>query len=278
MADGLFSGWYSKKNLCKWNEEDTRNLYKCEWIKTFDIKQDFKNKRERKKYFDELYDRLIQTLPSEDLKELNKRVERYSRISRRDRFEKTIIYTITSMRSKLCAHDYQKQKSYENKPYADYESTKEVSFNEFRANLIMQETRKNNLLNKNNSSENVQKEYTRPGYYPTMEILIKLPPIEIIDYVGFRLIKYDKFGGYYAIILRYPKDSYRNPEIMYNENAQVLESEAEYKFDQEVDKYLQSKANPYGDKTYNNVDISNIEQVMGGDNQNTVNPLDGDIF
>lgn len=264
----MLVGMFDKKDLVKWDQEDTDKLYQCEWIKTFEF-ENIENNKQRRKYYNEIYKRLILCLPKPELAYMNKQLSSFSITMRRERFENIIRYIVSDMRRKLVAHEIQKSKQKE-----QIVAEKETSFQEYRANKLLYN---NDIQSMMSNGENTFKNEVSPGYYPTTEILQKLPPIEIINYIGFKLTKYDKFCGYYAAILEYPQDDFKLPEIFYNTNPQIVESEAEYKFDEEINKYMQKKANPYGDKTYNTVDISNIEQVMdGGDD--SINPLDEDIF
>lgn len=249
----------TRRKLVQWDQEDTNNLYKCEWIRTFEF-EDIENKWQRRKYYNSIYEKLIFSLPKPELEYMNKHLSTFSTIGKRKKFENTIKYIIYDMRRKLLAHEVERENKLDNVTIK-----REITFQEYRARKLL------------NDETNVNKQSSHKSYYPTTEILNKLPPMEIIEYVGFKVIKYDKFYDHYAAILHYPYDMYRMPIIMYNTNAQVLESEVDYKFDQEVNKYLQSKSNPYGDKTYNTVDVSNIEQVIGS-GENAINPLDGDIF
>lgn len=258
----MLVGLSDKKYLTKWDQEDTDNLYKCEWIKTFTFEK-IQNNRQRRKYYDDIYKKLLLCLPKPELAYMHKQLSTFSILTRRKRFENTIKYIVSDMRRKLFAHQYHKTQTVQNE-YKKLIVKRDISFQEHRANTLC-----------NNPVQSTQN--TNAVYYPTTEILGKLPPIEIIEYAGFKLVKYDKFCGHYAAILYYPTETCKLPEIVYNTNAQIVESEVEYKFDEEVNKYIQSKANPYGDKTYNMVDISNIEQVIGG-GEDAINPLDGDIF
>lgn len=263
----MLVGLLNKKDLVQWDQEDTDKLYKCEWIKSFEF-ETIENNRQRRKYYNAIYEKLILCLPKPELSYMNKQLSSFSIITKRKRFEKTIRYVVSDMRRKLIAHQIHKSKEKERVVVE-----KETSFQEYRANRLLY----NNTVKSTIPTNDISNNTINSGYYPTTEILGKLPPIEIIEYVGFRLVKYDKFCGHYAAILHYPKETSKLSVIFYNTNPQIVESEAEYKFDEEVNKYIQSKSNPYGDKTYNTVDISNIEQVIGS-GENAINPLDGDIF
>lgn len=258
-------GWNNKKELTYWDTEDTRKLYKCLWIKDFRI-QTFSDRqvRERTKYYDDLFEALVQCLPKPELNDLIKKVSDTRNNKTRQRFEIIIRCSLMDMQQKLAAHEHHKIEILQ--PTSSL-SQKEMTFQQYR-------DMQHSIKYPNDSDEQKQQEESI-GYVPSEFALENIPPIEILEHIGFKLTKYDKCDTYYIITIKFPSSLNKKLLILYDTNAQALEAKAESIFESEIDNYLKMNANPYGDKSFISVDISNIEQVM---NSNNTNPLDEDIF
>ncbi len=257
-------GWNNKKELTYWDTEDTRELYKCLWIKDFRL-QSFteRQKKERVEYYDNLFEALVQCLPKPELKDLLDKISDVRNNKSRQRFEIIVRCSLMDMQQKLAAHAFHKTGILQ--PMSSPQ--KEMTFQQYR-------DLQHSIKYPNGSNEQKEQQEST-GYIPSIFALEDIPPIEILEHVGFKLTKYDKCDTYYIITIKFPSSLNKETLILHDTNPQALETRAESIFETEIDNYLKMNANPYGDKSFANVDISNIEQVM---NSNNNNPLEEDIF
>jgi hypothetical protein len=265
-------GFMNKKDLPQWNEEDTLRAKNCKWMMDRQWKNCPDSFIDRIKECKWWYKKLMEELPSPERYELKKRLNNVSMFFNFTLFERKLQSARYDMVMKLLAYDAQKAKMID-----DYQ---QQSKEPFRIPSIMEDYRTKQLTQvypKGSPADIKQREEKVIGYVPIKEVLLKIPPMEIIEYCDFKLIKYDKWHGYYAIIL---VDNKKNIKVFYDENAQKVELQAEMEFDELIDKYLNAPENQngYGNKSYNSVDISNIKQTIGYDNT-TNNPLNSpEIF
>jgi hypothetical protein len=267
-------GFTNKKDLTKWNDEDMQKAKACKWM----IDRDWKN------YPDSIwetfkecrwwYQQLMECLPSPERYTLKERLKNKSMFFEFDIFVRQLQIARYDMVMKLRAYEYQKAEmiSKSSQPILN-------TSNQFGNTSISEDYRIKQLTQmypKDTPADIKQREEKVKGYVPIKEILLKIPPMEIFEYCGFKLIKYDIWHGYYAIMLI---DNNKQIKIFYDENAKKIELQAETEFEKITEEYLktQENKNGYGNKTYSNVDISNIKQAMGYDEPN--NPLNSkEIF
>lgn len=243
-------GWSNEKKLVKWDPEEARELYKCLWIKGYKIKR-FISKKKEEEYYIELFKLLLVTLPKSELEKLKSSVSGLNLKKDRKRFYTLIRNCIMHMNQKLSVHNSYKSTYLKNQNIT-IPTQNDISFDEYRQNEKLKQN----------------------GYLP-YNVLSYYAPIEILEHAGFKLYKYDKIKNNYYIIIESPIDLNNEPIILYNEDPIKLENEGEQLFENKIDEYLKIKSNPYGDKSYVNVDISNIESIM---TSNDENPLESDIF
>ena len=266
-------GIVDKNDLAKWEDEDLVKAKGCTWM----IDRPWKNYPDS--FFKQVrecmwwYNKLCQNLPSRELYDMKQSIKRLSMFFNFKIFESKIRFARYDIVQKLLAHEYQKRKMIEEaakrrEHISKYGST----VDEYRFINLIAQYPEGSVLQEKQIHEKVT------GYIPNQDVLTKIPPMEIIEYCGFRLIKYDMWHGYYAAILCYPKgNGSRKTEVFYDENSIKLEAEAENKFNEEIDKHINLKVNPYGDKSFTDIDISNVKNSMGYSNSSS--PLDnGDIF
>lgn len=273
-------GFTNKKDLPKWDEEDTKKAKSCMWM----MNQKYKN------YPDSVISRykecmwwntkLHECLPSPELYDYCLDINSVSIVFKFNIFESKVKHARYMMVMKLQALEFNKAEMI--RDYATKQQTISSNINKVDT---LEEYRNKQLAQTypmGTPNDKKQKEEKVIGYVPTREILKQIPPMEVIDYCGFRLIKYDRWHGFYAIMLVSPDGDNKKIEIMYDENALKIELKAECKFDELIENYLQSQKekNPYGNKVYNNVDISKINKAMGYDkNKSNNDPLNrSDIF
>lgn len=228
-------GWTDKNQLVKWDSEDVDRLYKSLWLKDYIIPK-FTNKEEEEQYYIKLAKALFATLPKRELNIFDDRLSKIDIVGNRSRFHTIIRCTVIDMQQKLNAHSYHKEQLLKGVPI---QPKKEITFNEFRK---MQQQKQSKYLS-----------------YDYLKYFV---PIEILEHVGFKLIKYDIIKGNYYITLQFPDELKKEPIVLYDTNPTTLESKGERLFETEIEEYLKSKSNPYGDKSFATVDISNIENVM----------------
>jgi hypothetical protein len=265
-------GFMKKEDLPQWNEEDMQRAKNCRWMMDREWKKCPDSFIDRIKECNWWYKKLMECLPSSERYDLQQSLNKVSMFFNYAIFERKVQSARYDMVMKLLAYDVQKAKMIEN-----YENQPKGTF---RIPSVMEDYRTTQLTqvySKGSPADIKQREEKVIGYVPIKEILVKIPPMEIIEYCDFKLIKYDKWHGYYAIMLI---DNKKNIKVFYDENAQKVELQAEMEFDELIDKYLNAPENQngYGNKSYNSVDISNIKQTMGYDNKPS-NPLNSpEIF
>jgi hypothetical protein len=265
-------GFTNKKDLPKWDDEDMQKAKQCRWM----IDREWKNYPDsiikRFKECNWWYKKLMECLPSPERVDLQESIKNTSMFFEFQIFERKIQRMRYNMVMELLAYDTQKAIMIE-----QYEKQ---SAQPLRVASVMEDYRTTQLAQqypKGSPADIKQKEEKVIGYIPIKEILLKIPPMEVIEYCDFKLIKYDKWHGYFAVMLI---DNKKNIKVLYDENPQKLELQAEMEFDEMVEKYLNApqNQNAYGNKSFNSVDISNIKQTMGYDNTPS-NPLNNtEIF
>lgn len=262
-------GFTDKENLTKWNAEDAQKAKNCEWM----LREEFQPPEgsiKRYFYVTNWHKRLCESLPTPEVNELYKQLDKFSIFGNLSRFEKCVRFARYDMVQKILAYQYQKQsmfREYAKKPTLDLES-KESTMERYRIEKLTTVFPYGSACWEMRKSQNVQ------GYIPTYDILMKFQPIEVIEYAGHKLIKYDKFYNYFAAIIVYPKEWNMESQVIFNENPNVVELKSDNLFEVSIDKYLKQKSNPYGDKSYEQIDISNVTNMMNGTND----PLNNDIF
>lgn len=266
-------GFTNPKDLVRWNPEDSQKARECRWMLDRQYKE-FEKKSDARKEAKWWYEKLYECLPTPELNEFDKKIKKLSILFDLSRFENVLRGARQDMVQKILALEYNKLKMLKKAQEASLNVDNYTTMSTFEQNNIKMLTR---IYPKGSQQWQEQRDNKVNGYYPNMNVLLKLPPIEILDFAGFRLIKYDKLHGYFSAIISYPKDQKKPVEIIYDENPLVVESKSESLFDKLIDEHLQKNANPYGDKTFNEVDISNIQQAMNVGKSND-NPLDKDIF
>ena len=242
-------GWSDKKQLVSWNGNDANLLYKVKWLENYRI-PDFNNKDDKEAYYMNLFKELSRSLPQKELDIMLKALSKINIKKDKSRFHTILRCTIIDIQQKLSVHSSYKENLLNG---IDINEKKEMTFKEYR-----------------------ESELKRNSGYLSYDVLKYVPPIEILEYIGFKLIKYDMLRNNYYIVLQYPDNLKNEPIVLHDKDAIALESKGENLFETEIDKYLKANKNPYGDKSFINVDISNIENIM---NSNGNDPLDiDDIF
>lgn len=234
-----------------YNTEDMRNLYKVEWVNNFQFRRfDNKMTNERIEYYNSIFEKLMETLPTA---KANNLLLMARKSNTRESFEYCIRSSVSDMQLSLS-----KMKN-KNIPNFNKLNNKKCTFKSYK--------------------EKFDKIFSRPtkteAEMLTVEQMLDIAPIEIMEYAGFKLTKYDKQGSYFVAIIQYPKELCKRAKLIYNASASQLEMTAESEFNELIDNYVKQNSNPYGDKEGEDISIDNIEQVM---NSSNVNPLDEEIF
>lgn len=270
---------YTGKELEKFNS--------CRWMIDKDYNTFNLSNSERRKLARWWYKQFYKHLPSDKLIRLSDMggLSFFSLLFNIDEIEQELKKIRFDIVNELLRMEYYKekylneQKEKESKSYYSQNANRLATLKEYRFHKLTERFERGTPEYEKQKNEKIN------GYYPTMEILRTQEPIEIIEYCGFTLTKYDKLHGYFSITIETP-----NKEIIlnYNENPNDLESNMENKFDTMIDDYLKEKQNPYGNKSFldnqnKDIDISNILNVMDcGDDKNNISddddPLNNDIF
>ena len=274
-------GFLDKKDLKKWKGKDLIKAKNCRWMIDRQVKS---YPHSFIKQFKECLwwnRKLLECLPSQERYDYIKSIKKISIILQPKLFENNVRLARYSMVMALIAHDYQKSVMLEEtrKRKEEELAKHNLSVNPQNSNLSITEEFRIQQLSQmypeGSPNDIKQREEKVIGYIPIKEVLDRIPPMEIIEYCGFKLIKYDQWHGYYAIVLVNNLNEYT---IFYDENAYNVETLAEQEFDKAINNYLNKQNNAYGNKSYEEVDISNVTENMSHDNPETEILNQTDIF
>lgn len=266
-----------KKNLAKWEGEDLQKAKECRWMieKKYINHFNFFKSRKQALWW---YIKFCKHLPIPELYQMKKDLNGYtSFIFDFDNFNHVMRTIRYEMVQKLLADAYEKDMVLEKAAEENniIRPRKQVeprlsTIEEYRFKKLTE------VFASDSEDYKKQKEEIIAGYKPTYNVLQTQPPIEVIEYCGFKMIKYDKFHGYYSIMIVYPDGKYH---ITYDTTPNKMESALEAKFDELVNDYLNNNNNPYGNKKFENkVDITNVKNAMGYNLQDNDPLNEKDIF
>lgn len=117
-------------------------------------------------------------------------------------------------------------------------------------------------------------------FIPDVNFLLKVPPMQIVDYMNIQWYLYDKYYGYYiAYITINNVDDFTNPIIIYSKNIKETYERAKIKFDELTNKQRQSNSllndfniNKVNHNNSNNKDMENLQKIKNnlGLNNNSI--------
>ncbi len=259
-------GFINKRQLTRWNKEDLQRAKDCRWMIDREIKENKDNFIKTISEYLWWNKKLLVCLPSKEKYEYIRRINSISIIFQFSKFKAFVRRARYDIVMKLIAYDYQKEKMLEEKePIRPLSINLNIIENENKPTITLAEQIRladlSMVYPSGSPADKKQKEEKINGYVPTFELLSLVPPIEVIEYCGIKLKKYDKLHGYFSIVLI---DNHCNTNrVLYSENANEIETLAEQEFETLVEEKIKSKENGYGNKSYEEVDISNITENMG---------------
>lgn len=251
--------------ISKWDDEDLEKLSKCLWMRNYKL-EDITNEKERREYYFNLLRVMLDCLPKPELNLLKKKLNNKTLNNNPRLVEANVSFVLLDMKHKLRTNTIYKEKVTGDIPQ---EEVKEIPFYQYRNKQLT-----TNYLP--GTPEYIkQRETIIPGYEPNIDILKNTAPMEVLEYIGITLTKYDMLHGLYSALIEYPSEMNRKPDILFNADPSILEVSAEFMFEEAIEKFKEMKKNPYGSKSFTQIDISNVKEVMNADNEN---PLEMDIF
>lgn len=234
-------GFLNKKDLAKWNKEDMQKAKECIWL--IDSKVECpKGKLSRIKYITDWHRKLCDCLPSPELNVLNEKLKKLSIFANIDRFESAVILARYDMVQKILAYQYQKVEMIEQSAKNQDVEVRSTFMEEYNtANLTKP-------LPFGSTSWVERQNKHLAGYTPCYLRLKLLPPMEILEYVEHKLIKYDKYYGYFSAVIIFPDSWRREEKTIYGKDANEVELEAEKVFKESIVYYMKLNENPYGNR------------------------------
>ena len=271
-------GFMDAKELEKWTGKDLKQIRKCIWMKDEEVKT-YSNIIQQYREYKWWHEKLLECLPSKERDKYLKSINRISLIFQMKFWGNAIRRARLCIVQSLLAHDYQKglllEEEVVKKIYIPDDSQPQLSREEIATEKYkLQELTQ--MYPEGSNLDKYQREQKIQGYVPTKQVLDKIPPMEVIEYCGYKLIKYDQWHGYYAIMLL--GNSYGH-QIFYDEDAHNVEVLAEQEFDKLTTQFVENSNNSYGNKSYEEIDISNVTENMSNDSSPEMDVLNQtDIF